>query len=144
MGPIGSLCWYMARTFIGTFWDSHRQCSTWRLDNQFIHKILTFMDIFLIDSWDESKIDKQINIPRQRVSFINDFVPLDWLLQTDCWLIEGTGFHLFAFVTQTIVITRVRCLTHLNSLCFLSSVWKKKRLIDRNRIRWIFGNQTFL
>ena len=101
-------------------------------------QIFPFMEVFLIDSWDEVKPDKQINLltkpspyhgvtfhlsnsPRQGVSLLGN-LSLDCSSQTDCRLIGGSLFHLTAFVRQTIVTTGDNNLTYLNFNCFVVSI----------------------
>ena len=47
------------------------------------------MDVFLIDSWDLNKQEKQIKFLRQAVSISGETVPLELFYQTSCHLIEG-------------------------------------------------------
>ena len=48
------------------------------------------MGVFMIDSWDLNKQDKQIKFLRQAVSISGEIVPLEFFYQKICRLIEGT------------------------------------------------------
>ena len=47
------------------------------------------MDVFLIDSWDLNKQDKQIKLLRKAVSISGEIDPLELFYQTSCRIIQG-------------------------------------------------------